>query len=434
MKLEYLKIKHSVNSLALVFAYIMVFGLPWSNALFRIGLYGFLACFMLSGQWAQKWNLAIQSKIFLSAAGLAILAIISLSYTIASMHLAWLDVARYLKLLMVGVLVFVMDSEKKRLRILTALTAGVGILMLPTLLDGSGLAKLLHLPIEHFANQAYSVNYLGKGFTNLVYWRNQIVHGFFVAILCFVSLCAALTYERYRKALILLVIVCFIDITFLIYGRMALISLIVSLMLVGLFYLPSLRQRIIALFMIALIAGSSYFLNSKLQQRVESIFKETQAYVVDGNTASGAGHRLYYWNISLNILKDSVLLGSGAGGFRYTLESTKDQFAHENHSHAHNEYITALSQYGPVGLLLFVAILLLGIKTALRLENPIERRCYSAILIIFSLNCLTDSMLYNQHEGWTLVVTLALIAGATSSQAKTRLSLKNKEVNYAAPR
>ena len=60
-----------------------------------------------------------------------------------------------------------------------------------------------------------------------------------------------------------------------------------------------------------------------------------------------------------------------------------------------------------------MAMLALGYQNARKVDNKVERHCYQGILTIFALGCLSDSMLYNQDEGWTLVFVLALIAGAT---------------------
>lgn len=420
MNLNTIAQKTNIEQVMLACTGLMVFGMPWSSVLFRLGLYGFLCCFLLSGEWRKKLSVACNSKVFLSAAALSLLAVISLSYTIAPMNLAWVDVSRYLKLLMVGALMFVLDSRKKRLGILFALAAGMAILMLPTILDGSGMTTLFRLPIKQFANQAYSIDHTSKGFANLVYWRNQIAHGFFVSILCFICLCCAIEWKRYRFLLMLLALICVIDIVFFIYGRMALLSLSTSLILFALLQIRSPRARSLVLVCISGFLIITYFSLDVVKNRIESIFSETQAYYQKDDASTSAGVRLHYWKISLQLFNESKLLGAGAGAFRHTLEMTQDQFSNENHSHTHNEYLTALSQYGLLGLVALVSMLMLAYKHARKVNNKVERHCYQAIIVIFSLSSLTDSMLYNQDEGWTLVFVLALIGAATSKQLATK--------------
>lgn len=406
--------KINLEQIMFVFALLMVFGMPWSRVFFQLGLYGLIGCFALSGRWREKFSTVRDSKVFLSAAALSLLAIISLSYTTAPMNLAWVDVSRYLKLLMVGTMMFALDSRKKRLGVLAALAAGIAVLMLPTLLDGSGLAATLDLPIKQFANQAYSAQHTAKGFGNLVYWKNQIAHGFFVAILCFMCLCCAVQWKRYRLPLVLLAAICVIDIVFFIYGRMALLSLAASLLLFALLQVRSLKVRLLTLTGILVLFAVAYLSLDVVNQRIETIVTETRGYYQDNNSATSAGIRLHYWNISLQLFNESRFLGAGAGGFRHFLETRQDQFLNQNHSHTHNEYLTALAQYGLIGLAALVAMLVLALRHASKVDDRVERHCYQGILVIFALGCLSDSMLYNQDEGWTLVFVLALIAAATS--------------------
>lgn len=403
----------------------MVFGMPWSNALFHLGLYGFICCFFLSGKWNEKLTQAFGSKIFLSSTALTFITIISLGYTIAPLDLALIDVARYCKLLMVGILMFVFDSERKRLSILFAIAAGITTLMLPTILDGTGVAAYLNLPLKQFANQGYTTDYSGKGLANLVYWRNHIAHGFFVSLLFFICLCSAIEWKRYRIWFAGLALISLVDIVFFIYGRMALLSLAASLIFFSFIQLRSFRWRAVGLGGILVLFFISYFSINAVRQRVDSVFSETQAYSEKSDASTSAGHRLHYWKISLQMFNHSKFLGEGAGSFRRTLEITQDQFLNENHSHTHNEYLTALSQYGLLGFGAILYIFFLAFNDAQNIENPMERKCYAAIIFIFSLNCLTDSMLYNQDEGWTLVFVLALIAAAIHEKTAKCSSAKN---------
>ena len=424
MHLKTISKKTNVDQLMFAFALLMVFGMPWSRVCFQLGLYGFMGCFLLSGKWQEKFRTLGHSKVFLSAAILSLLAVISLSYTAAPMKMAWVDVSRYLKLLMVGAMMLALDSRKKRLGILAALGAGIAVLMLPTLLDASGVATALHLPIKQFANQAYTTEHTAKGFANLVYWKNQIAHGFFVSILCFISLCCAAQWKRFRLPLVLLAIVCVIDIVFLIYGRMALLSLAASLPLFVLLQIRSLKIRLLAVACLLGLFAAAYFSMDVVNQRIQTIVTEARGYYQDDNPATSAGVRLHYWKTSLQLFNESKLFGVGAGGFRHFLETTQDQFSNENHSHTHNEYLTALAQYGLVGLAALLAVLVLAYRQARTLDDKVERNCYQGILAIFALGCLSDSMLYNQDEGWTLVFVFALIAGAMHEKmARPRTAL-----------
>ena len=56
------------------------------------------------------------------------------------------------------------------------------------------------------------------------------------------------------------------------------------------------------------------------------------------------------------MFKNAWLIGAGAGSFSQYLVDTKDFYANSGYSHAHNEYLSILSQYGLIGFLLFVLL------------------------------------------------------------------------------
>ena len=398
------------------FSCIMAFGLPWSSAFFRIGIWGFLICFALSGHWQDKWSVISKISIVWLASALFFLALVSMSYTIAPLDLAQEDVMRYVKLLAIGPLMFTCDTPRKRRLILLAFCVGIAVLMLPTLLDGSSIARFLGVHLERFTNQSYTRETAGKGAPNLVYWRNQIVHGLFVAILCFVCLEKAVRHTRYRMVLLLIAGLCVVDIVYFIQGRMAMLGLVAALILFALLQMKTNRGKMVIVAVAACVAMAAYVAVPNVSKRFNSASHEVEAYLNSGNISTSSGIRFHYWTISTTLFRQAKWLGAGAGAFRHTLVVTQDVFMDQRHSHTHNEYLTVLSQYGAAGFLLFSGLLVTGFILASRLEDTEERHCYIAALLVFALGCLSDSMLYNPHEGWTLVVFLALISAATNAR------------------
>jgi ABC-type multidrug transport system fused ATPase/permease subunit len=404
-----------------VMVLVMAFGLPWSHAFFRIGLYGLFLFYALSGKWKEKWRSATSMLEFWLGLGLFAAALISLANSDIPTNLARHDVQRLLKLIAMGVLVYLLNSNHKRTQVLIAFSGGVCVLMLPTVLDGTKLALLFNLPIERFRDNSYHGEMVEYWSQNLVYWRNQIVHGFLASILCFICLVGAVHFRRHRPWLLLLAVICTIDIAFFIRGRMALLSLVACFFIFALMQIKSMRGKLIAALLICGFCLIGYQSSSSLQKRVNSITSETQDYYQNGNTSSGAAHRFRYWAISFDLFKKSPILGAGPGAFRYQLEQSNDPYAPENHSHAHNEYITIASQYGLVGLSLFLSLIGVAIYRSRFIENFFIRDVSLAAILIFALNCLTDSMLYNVNEGWTFVLFLSIIGSV--------VPLKHKNIN-----
>jgi O-antigen ligase len=401
---------------------LLAFGLPWSTALFRISVYGLIICLLLSGKWKEKWQASAAAPEFWLGAGLCAIGLLSLLTSEVPLELARVDLQRLFKLLFIGVVVYLMNTHQKGWGVFMALCAGSIILMLPTVLDGAKISSILSLPIEKFRNQAYHGVVAGIWTQNLTYFHSQIVHGFFVSILCFTCLVGAVHFRRYRVWLVLLAIVCAIDVAFFIRGRMALVSLIACFFIFALIQIKSLKGKVIAIVLLCGLSVAAYLGSSSIQRRVDSITSETTAYFQQGNIATGTGHRFYYWSISINLFKESPLLGAGAGSFRHHLEKTKDPFAAEGHSHTHNEYLTIASQYGLAGLGLFLSLLGIAIYRSRQIRDPFLKDASLGAILIFSLNCLTDSMLYNVFEGWAFVLFLALIASAAPSKIRKSIA------------
>jgi O-antigen ligase len=100
---------------------------------------------------------------------------------------------------------------------------------------------------------------------------------------------------------------------------------------------------------------------------------------------------------------DHPLIGAGAGAFRSALEITQDPLVTNNHLHTHNEYLSQLSQFGIVGFILFLGLLISLLRACWDWRRQQVQACILAVVLIFSLNALSDSSLHNEWEGWTLV-------------------------------
>jgi Kef-type K+ transport system membrane component KefB len=85
------------------------------------------------------------------------------------------------------------------------------------------------------------------------------------------------------------------------------------------------------------------------------------------------------------------------------LEITQDPLVTNNHLHTHNEYLSQLSQFGIVGFILFLGLLISLLRACWDWRRQPVQACILAVVLIFSLNALSDSSLHNEWEGWTLV-------------------------------
>lgn len=390
---------------------IMVFGLPWSNAFFAIGLAGMLVCLLAAPKrWLEVLQTVQRPVVYLS---LLLLAVICLGffYTQAPAELALHDLKKYQKLLMVPVFVALYPGATWSRRVVAAYAAGVMVLMLPTLMDGAAVAAGMPWLAEGWApfrNESYNPE-------SLVYWRNHIVHGFHVVILfviCVSTLLSRGAGQRLWAALVAVFVV--LDVVFLIHGRAALLSLLLVCFIWALSY-GSARLRTGMALVLVLLSWGVYQQSEKLQARVHSVFQEGAGYVENQDSQTSGGIRLHYWRMSLEMFRESPLLGTGPGSFRQRLEEPTNPLRDQTHRHAHNEYISLLSQHGMVGLFIFLALVWQIVRAARGHPDPRLSRILQMGLLIFLINAATDSSLHNQSEGWTFVLLAALSAAAVAS-------------------
>lgn len=385
--------------------YLCVFGIPWSNAFFNWGFYLMLLFYLISLKFLKDWKRLGQSSLVILS--LILFSLISLKtiYSEAVFDYAWFDFKHYIKLLGIIPFVLIFKNLNDRKYLFISLLAGIAVLMLPTLLDGFGINHFIKLSDYIRPNAAY-----GPG--DLTYWRMHIQHGFHVVILFSSLMLAALYYPAYRIWCLLGALMCALDILFFINARMALLSLLISMGFILYFYFKSIKF-FLALMLISSLAFASFFMAAhSIDKRLSSIYSETKLYYAENNKDTSGGNRLHFWKQSIDQFTKAPIFGNGSGSFKQDLIERDDPILKIDsvYSHAHNEYLTQLSQYGIGGLFLFLSLIFMSLRQSFQMKDPWLSKSMFLSTIIFSINAMTDSSLHNPWEGWTFVLLLSMIA------------------------
>jgi hypothetical protein len=406
------------------------FSIPFSSALFRISIL-ILCCILLFDiveiaiQRIHAENISIspityKQKIVYLPVILLGWILLSKIWTTAPQSLYAYEAWRYEKLLMIPVLTYlqIQYCRNNYRQLIMAFLCGVIILMLPTYLDFLGIFNLFGYDGKSFANESY-IHMTDQG-RNLVYFRNQIVHGYMASIFCAV-LFIMYIYDK-KKNIWYLVGIFFgiFSILFLIKGRMALIGLAGSHIVLLLFSNINKKKKILILVGTVFLGVILTISSRTIQARLESIYEEAFNYFINSDSSTSGGIRLHYWAISWNLFIQHPLLGAGGGAFREFLIQSKDPLVSQNHYHTHSEYMTMLSLYGAVGMGIFLR-LIREIYTGLRqIDCPEIRYSVFAATTIFLINSLTDSSLNNQWEGWSFVLFTSFVATNLVLKESTR--------------
>lgn len=379
----------------------MVFGLPWSHAFFNIGLVGFLFCLLAStSRYKELLSTGKQPIAFLALLLFVYLAA-GLIYSHAPLDLGIFDINKYRKLLLIPLFLAVFRDLESAKKLVLAYSLGVLSLMLPTLLEGSGLMQLPGLDMSRFRDGSYSAN-------SLVYWRNHIVHGFHASMLFTICMLTAFHSRQFRWLPIGIAALCVYDILFFIHGRAALFSLLASSLLLALHLISQRRLQIFLFISVIAASALTYGLSGKVQERVDSISQELQAYEVDNNIHTSGGQRLYLWTLSFQLFRSSPVLGAGPGSFREQLIQPNSLLHDAPYHHTHNEYLTLASQHGLIGLILFLTLTWMMYRTVGQHKDIWLQGIVRIGIAIFLINAMTDSSLHNESEGWTFVLLACL--------------------------
>ena len=162
----------------------------------------------------------------------------------------------------------------------------------------------------------------------------------------------------------------------------------------------------------SLVLGSIFMSVNSIDERISSIYSESQLYFVKQNKDTSGGNRLHFWKKSLEQFTKAPIFGNGSGSFKHDMIKHHDPILTPDspYSHAHNEYLTQLSHYGLCGLFLFLSMILLALKQSIQIKDPWFSKAMFLSTVIFAMNAITDSSLHNPWEGWTFILILSLIS------------------------
>lgn len=359
--------------------------LPFSSPLSSVFAASLIFYYLASGDFSNKWHQFKSSSISILCLMLFAWTLFAGLYSDAPDNLLRQDLFKYKKLLVAIPLLYYMTPKLKR-HLSFFFLGGVFILIGLSLFKGHGLIHLIQT---------------GE-FTYTKSFRLYITEGMFIAFAMFLVLLNFAEQPRYRFHFLILLTVIAIHALFM-NGRMALVSLALSVLCFIYFVLSDVKSRLIA-FLGALTIGYLVFISSPLvQSRLDRTLTEASDIFTSEDPTS---IRFQYYRISWQLFKQQPLLGTGPGSFNAATIATGKSGEFPIHSHTHNEFLTLLSQYGLIGLGLFLSIIQISLVRLSNFSTPHDVKVGIAAMLIFLLNALTDSMLYMQ--GYFFVFILGL--------------------------
>lgn len=248
-------------------------------------------------------------------------------------------------------------------------------------------------------------------------FKYSITHGLLAAFAAFVFALLAQREDRlpYRVLFVALALVAVKNVLFVSVSRTAYIVLVLLSLY---FFFVSFRRRNfwIGVLLLAASLAAAYMSSPVLKERVDKVASEISDWRADGPTESSVGLRLEWYRMSLSVVQDHPLLGTGTGSPpKIYAERTGGPQARAT-ANPHNEYLLITVQTGLAGLALLLHLFWQQVRLSARLASPVEVHLARGLLIMIAVGCLFNSLLLDHTEGLFYAWFTGLLYGGLKSQ------------------
>ena len=381
--------------------------IPISTALDNLLLAVLLAGWLASGAWRDKWDAVRANRIALAALGLFGLLLAGTLYGERDPGDTAVTLRKYLDLLWIPLLVWVLRDPLMRRRALLALAASLALVLLTSFLIMADIIPRVGFLTGH---SGYPVVLKGRQ-----------THGPLMAISAFLSFHLALGSgtPRMRVFWLTLAVLALINGTLVVQGVTG--YLVFATLALYLGYVSGGWRGLAGAFAIAAALVTVLVLTPGVFQarvaRLQSEVTQWQAGVSD--KTSSAGTRIELYRASLAIIRDSPLLGHGTGSFPKVFADKVRGQATAPSRNPHNEYLHTLVQLGLVGLAALLYLFWTHWRLAPSLASPLEHHLARGLVLTMAVGCLFNSWLMDHTEGLLYAwLTGLLFAGLPSADKR----------------
>lgn len=240
---------------------------------------------------------------------------------------------------------------------------------------------------------------------SLVY---HIIHSFFMAVLAYWTLhkAAAPGWRRYFWLIVWAAAV--INLFYIAPGRTGMF-VFCCLMLLYLYQRLSLIKWVVSIVVFAALLFAAYQTSDNFRIRVNEAVSEITNYT-PGKSRTSIGQRFDWWTVSVQLLQEKPLLGHGTGAYESAHRKAIKNTRIAPTDNPHNEYLFIGVQFGAVGLILFILLILLQLQEAKGLTNK-DRQLLHGVVLALLAGCLMNSLLFDSQQGhFYLFMSSALLA------------------------
>jgi len=386
--------------------------LPISTAATNLAIAIGVLAWCFSGRVPDALRLVRSEPVVAVAVALFALLCLSALWSSAPAAEQWNALGKFRKLLYIPVVASLFDDAVWRKRVLIA---GFAVGVLTLVLSLGSAATGYQFPVA----REYPV---AGGPLNATVFKQHITQGWMMSLFAFGCLTGAVfvSDRRWRVALYLLGALAIVDNLAFVQARTGHLT---TAALLALWCLLRYGRKglILATVLLGLVAGVLAISGGAFVARVENTVNEVEQVQAGSTQATSVSHRLAFYRNGWLLAQAAPWTGHGLGSMATVykpLTVGKTGVEAEVAGNPHNEYLNLAIQAGAGATVLFIALLLLLWRTAMRAAAQ-ERWLGIALTLALALSSLANSSLWDFNEG----SLFALLAGWTLAAAvRTRES------------
>lgn len=374
-----------INTLAII---LLGFFIPISTAITNnLGLLIFLVL-VLSG----SLHLSILKKqpVVLWSIGLFILIILGFSYSSVSWKESVDIFSKYRELFLLPLFLISFHLLKNKNYAWLALLASIVVTLIVSYF------YFLGIPIS------------GKATLNAPAFKTYITQSIIMVFAAYTLILFAFLNQKYRYPALFLALCALFDTLFLSFGRTGYILFFI-LMLLLLWQLFKIKGLISGIVLAIIVAIGLYHFSPTLQKRLIAGFNDVEKYEQGHPENTSLGMRLEYYKYGWELFKESPLFGKGTGSF----EKEYVKVAPRPTSNLHNEYLMIGTQWGLIGVILFVGMLVSLWKMA-KVLPLFEGYITQGLALTMGSICLFNSALLDFTEAHLFAWLVGLLCSQRS--------------------
>ena len=239
----------------------------------------------------------------------------------------------------------------------------------------------------------------------------HITHSFFMAVLGFWAMhkVTATSWKSWTRYVWLAVCVtAVINLFYIAPGRTGMF-VFCCLTLLYLYQRLSLLKWAVAIAIFLSLLFGAYQTSDNFSVRVNEAINEIADYK-PGKSRTSIGQRFDWWKTSLQLVGEKPLFGHGAGSFETAHNRAIKNSRITPTDNPHNEFLFIATQFGLVGLALFLLMIGLQLQEA-KMIGVRDRHLLHGVLLALLAGSLMNSLLFDSQQGhFYLFMSGALLA------------------------